>query len=238
MRVGLPRWLPLLLVVAALALAGLAAGGGTGLTGGRLPPQAEEELGEQPDRPEATAAPTATAAPAEEAVETEPPGWLTALVTSFFVGLIIAVVGVFLYVGVRYLLTERVNRRAIEDRAASQPADGDPELAEEVREAVRAGLADLDAGGDARRVVIACWLRLERVAAAAGTPRLPSDTPADLVARLLATHRVSDAALRRLADAYRLARYAPVEVADELAATAQQALRDLAGQLDLAGAAR
>ena len=227
----------MLLVVAALALAGLAAAGGTGLTGGRLPPQ-EPELAEQPDRPEVTQPPTATAHPYQGIAEAEPPGWLSALVTSFFLGLLVAVVGVFLYVGVRYLLTERVNRRAIEERSDSQPAQGEPELTEEVREAVRAGLADLAAGGDARRVVIACWLRLERVAAAAGTPRLPADTPTDLVARLLAAHRVSDRALRRLADAYRLARYAPAAIGDELAASAQQALRDIAGQLDLAGAAR
>jgi hypothetical protein len=237
MRVGLPRWLPLLLVVAALAVAGLAAAGGTGLTGGRLPPLAEE-LAEQPDRPAVTQAPTATAHPYQGIAEAEAPGWLSALLASFFIGLLVTVVGVFLYVGVHYLLTERVNRRAIEERAAGQPAGDEPELADEVRDAVRAGLADLDAGGDARRAVIACWLRLERVAAAAGTPRLAADTPADLVARLLAAHRVSDPALRRLADAYRLARYAPAEIGDELAATAQHALRDLAGQLGLAEAAR
>jgi hypothetical protein len=237
MRTGLPRWLPVLFVMAALALAGLAAAGGTGLTGGRLPPP-PEELAEQPDRPAVTQPADATADAAQRLVDAEPPGWLSALVTSFFLGLIVVVVGVFLYVGVRYLLTERVNRRAIEGRAGGRPAEGAPEVADEVRDAVRAGLADLDAGGDARRAVIACWLRLERVAAAAGTPRLAADTPTDLVARLLATHRVSDLALRRLADAYRLARYAPTEVADELAATAQQALRDISGQLDLAGAAR
>jgi hypothetical protein len=42
---------------------------------------------------------------------------------------------------------------------------------------------------------------------------------------------VSDRALARLADAYRLARYAPVEIADELPTIAGQALREIDDQL-------
>ncbi len=56
--------------------------------------------------------------------------------------------------------------------------------------AVDAGLADLD-DGDPRAAVIACWVRLEEAAAAAGTPREPGDTPGELVLRLLAGHQVS-----------------------------------------------
>nr|BFE79756.1 hypothetical protein GCM10020093_023570 [Planobispora longispora] len=101
------------------------------------------------------------------------------------------------------------------------PAPAPPPLPDEpeetvlrVREALRAGLADLDSAGDPRRAVIACWLRLEHAAARAGTPRALADTPADLVARLLAAHRVGEAALERLAAAYRRARYSPHEVDD------------------------
>src|SRR5204863_9458777 len=75
--------------------------------------------------------------------------------------------------------------------------------------AVEAGLSDLDdADADPRRAVIACWVRLEQAAAAAGTPRNVGDTPTELVTRLLTGHAVSAAVLYWLAEVYRLARYA------------------------------
>ncbi|MGV9539633.1 DUF4129 domain-containing protein, partial [Streptosporangium sandarakinum] len=77
----------------------------------------------------------------------------------------------------------------------------------------------------------ACWLRLEHAAAGAGTPRLASDTPAELVARLLAGHRVGEPALNRLAAAYRLARYAPHEVTGPLRAEARAALAEVDAEL-------
>jgi hypothetical protein len=225
---GVQRWVPVLLVVLVLAVAGWAAGGGTGLGSGTLPPPRQEA---------AEPAPAGTGSPApaegsasEDLLNAPVPGWLSVLVTAFFLGLVVLVIGVFLYVGVRYLLTERVRRSEIVDQSASQPPDADAQ-AEQVRAAVRAGIAELDAGGDARRAVIACWLRLERIAARAGAARLAADTPADLVARLLAGQRVREETLGRLASAYRLARYAPAEVADELLVTARRALHDVAVQL-------
>ena len=221
----------MLLVALVLAAAGWAAAGGTGVPGGvRPPPIAEPPPTDQPVTGEPTApAPTAEPDP-EEPAEASLPGWVGAAVTGLFLAMVAAVIGAFIYAGARYLLTERVRRRVILDRAASQPPDAgtDPEA---VREALRAGLAELAAGGDPRRAVIACWLRLERLAAAAGTARLAADTPADLVRRLLARHRVSQAALDRLADAYRRARYAPAEVAGDLLATAEQALSEVDRQL-------
>jgi hypothetical protein len=230
MEVRLRRWLPVLLVVLALAGAGWAAAGGTGLSGGELSPPAEDPPPPQP--PDATTTPAGpvpeTGRPDEPTPGIEMPGWLSGLMTALVLAMTAGVIGLFLYVGARWLLTERVIRREITDQPASQPPGAQ---AEQVRAALRAGLADLDAGGDARRAVIACWLRLERVAAAAGTARMAADTPADLVARLLSAHRVSDRALARLADAYRLARYAPVEIAEELPAIAGQALREIDDQL-------
>ncbi|MGV9601112.1 DUF4129 domain-containing protein [Streptosporangium sandarakinum] len=114
------------------------------------------------------------------------------------------------------------------------PAREEPEAEAtggEIRAALRAGLADLDAGGDPRRAVIACWLRLEHAAAGAGTPRLASDTPAELVARLLAAHRVGEPALNRLAAAYRLARYSPHEVTGSTRAEARAALAEVDAEL-------
>lgn len=228
MDARLRRWLPVLLVVLALAGAGWAAAGGTGLSGGQLPPPPEEPL---PTPPAASDPALATGSPvpgAGDPVGADLPGWLGWLVSAVFLTLFAGLVGALLYFGGRYLFLERVHRREIVEQPASQPGGV---LTQEVRDAVRAGLADIDAGGDPRRAVIACWLRLERVAAAVGTARLAADTPTDLVTRLLAAHRVSDRALGRLADAYRQARYAPAEVDDDLLVTARQALREIDAQL-------
>jgi len=104
--------------------------------------------------------------------------------------------------------------------------------AEPVRAAVAAGLEDLALEGtDPRSAVIACWLRLERAAASAGTPRERSDTSGDLVARMLAQHRVSGPVLDRLAEVYRRARYAPAEVGEAMREEASAALRQLHAEL-------
>lgn len=228
MEARLLRWLPVLLVVLALAGAGWAAAGGTGLSGGELPPVSQDP---PPTPPPASDPARVTGSPlagSDDATGADLPDWLGWLVSGFFLTLFAGLVGALLYIAGRYLFSERVRRREIVDQPAGQPGGV---LAQEVRDAVRAGLADIDAGGDARRAVIACWLRLERVAAQAGTARLAADTPTDLVTRLLAGHRVNQLALDRLAGAYRRARYAPAEVDDDLLVTAQRALREIDAQL-------
>jgi hypothetical protein len=126
------------------------------------------------------------------------------------------------------MVRDRVTVRPTGDRAEVRP---EPD-AEPVRRAVAAGLEELDLDGvDPRSAVIACWLRLERAAAAAGTPRQPSDTPGDLVARMLTEHDVSHPVLDRLADVYRQARYAPGEVGESMRDEAREALRRLDAEL-------
>src|SRR5262249_35437498 len=66
-----------------------------------------------------------------------------------------------------------------------------------VRAAVDEGLHGLDeSDADPRRAIIACWVRLEQAAAAAGTSRAAGETSTDLVARVLAGHRVNADVLR------------------------------------------
>jgi hypothetical protein len=114
----------------------------------------------------------------------------------------------------------------------------DPQVAREnVIAAVDAGLSQLDdSDADPRRAVIACWVRLEQAAAAAGTPRQPGDTPTDLVARLLAEHQVSAAVLFPLAEVYRLARYATHTVDTTMRDQARAALGQLRAELSRTGA--
>jgi hypothetical protein len=103
-----------------------------------------------------------------------------------------------------------------------------PPTTEQVREAVEVGLSDLSDTSDPRRAVIACWLRLEALAERAGAARQPSDTPSDLVARMLSGHLLDTGGARRaideLAAVYRLARYAPHPVGEDARDTARAAL--------------
>ena len=90
-------------------------------------------------------------------------------------------------------------------------------------------LAETDA--DPRRAVIACWTRLEAVAAGQGVTRRPGDTSTDLVIRLLDAHRISAAVLADFAAVYRLARFATHGVDDAMRARAQAALRQLRDEM-------
>jgi len=103
---------------------------------------------------------------------------------------------------------------------------------QKARTAVDEGIAELDvAGSDPRLVVIGCWVRLERAAAHAGTERAPSDTPADLVNRMLAASHVSADTLSRLAELYRAARYGPHDIGERMRDDAVAALTALADEL-------
>jgi hypothetical protein len=103
---------------------------------------------------------------------------------------------------------------------------------EDVVAALDAGLIDLsDTDLDPRRAVIACWVRLEQVAASAGTPRQPADSPTDLVTRLLAEHAVDAPALAGFAEVYREARYATHVVDERMRGQARGALERLRAEL-------
>lgn len=154
-------------------------------------------------------------------------GWLGVVLEVLCGILVVAVVGVLIFLLLRGSLTARRRRLSVEP---GQPRSLNRR--EEVLAAVDAGLADLDGDErDPRRAVIACWVRLEQAAAAAGTPRQPGDAPADLVVRLLAAHQVSAAVLYPLADVYRLARYATHTVDPTMRDQARAALSQLRAEL-------
>lgn len=133
-----------------------------------------------------------------------------------------------LLLAVVVVLAIRVNRR----RRRAAP----PESAREAPD--RALLTDRRAAhqarmlreGSPREAIIATWLDLERLVAAAGVPRRPSETSSELVVRVLDDREVPAAALTDLAALFREARFSTHELTEALRERA-------AGDLDAVHAA-
>jgi hypothetical protein len=161
------------------------------------------------------------------------PEWVDWAIGGLCTLVVVIVVGVLVWMLVR----DRIGQRQIE-MVEPEIMPTDEETEQKVRAAVDAGLAELDdADADPRRAVIACWVRLEAAAAAAGTERSPGDTSTELVSRLLARHYVTGPVLGALAEVYREARFARHEVGAATREQARTALRLLRDELS-AGARR
>jgi len=114
---------------------------------------------------------------------------------------------------------------------ADEPVEA---VADEVRAelagAVAEGLRELHQGGPGDGV-LACWVRLERAAAEAGTHRAAPDTPSELAGKLIDRHGVSSGPLLRLAELYREARFSRHAVPESARAEARAALERLRAEL-------
>jgi Domain of unknown function (DUF4129) len=222
---SLRRWWPLAAVVLLLALVAVAAAHSSPQIGRVNEPAIDSgplpEL-EQPEPVEVEEQPG-------DFVDTDPtevPAWLGKA------ALVIGCVVLAVLLGVMvWTLAREVGRRRSRGKMPP-PQVSRTASAEEVVAALDAGLIDLsDADLDPRRAVIACWLRLEQAAAAAGTPRQATDTPTDLVSRLLGEHHVSGDVLASFADVYREARYATHTVDERMREQARSALQRLRAEL-------
>ena len=196
---------------------------------GRIPLPAERET-----PGEGSGSPSASSAPGEAARHVAPPydlaipHWVGTVLALLCGAAVLAVVAVLLW----YVLRDTIQVRG--RRITVEPGEPPPPVAhpEQVVAAVDAGLAELaDSDADPRRAVIACWVRLEQAAAAAGTPRERGDAPADLVRRLLGAHAVSRPVLDRFAAVYREARYATHVIDERMRETAVASLRQLRAEL-------
>lgn len=220
----LRRWWPLAGVAVLLTLAAVAAAHSSVRLGRVESPAGPAPSLEEPER--IRVEPSETAEPFAAASVTVP-SWLVKLVVAIGIVLLAVLIGMMVWVLARDLVKKR-SMRAMPARRA-RPGQTS---AQDVVAALDAGLVDLsDADSDPRRAVIACWLRLEQAAAAAGTPRQATDTPTDLVTRLLAGHHISADVLARFADVYREARYATHTVDERMRTQAREALQRLRAEL-------
>ena len=223
---ALRRWWPLAAVLALLFVTGLAAT--------RSAPQLDQIADNSPTDPPLlpTTAPSATVGaqqPPPEAASGLPP-WVGTAGLMLLGVLVLIVVGLLIVAVVREQAKRRARRRGQTGQRKQQGRTADELVA-----ALDAGLEELsDTDRDPRRAVIACWVRLEQAAAAAGTPRHPGDSPTDLVGRLLREQRVDAGVLAALLDVYRQARYATRTVDDDMRRQARSALERLRADLGAA----
>jgi hypothetical protein len=226
---ALRRWWPFAIVAALLGLAALAAGHSS-LEVGRVEAQvgsavapAQEDFS-KPIEPSFSPQPEEEVAAAET---TELPGWFVPLAAGLCSAVVLMIVGLVGWTLLRDVLRKRRQKVVFRDETGLPAA-----AAQDVVAALDAGLVDLsDSDADPRRAVIACWLRLEQAAAAAGTPKQIGDSPTDLVSRLLQAHEVSADVLAALADVYREARYATHTVDDRMRVQARSALQRIRTEL-------
>jgi hypothetical protein len=221
-------WVPLAAVVALLAAAMLSAAYANPsidrVPQGPLVYATEPPLTLGPTPEQRT--PIGTLAPDAGAVVPPWVGWTLSVLCA---ALILFVVGLLVWMLLRNKLTGRADSVALDDTAPT-PA----ETSRRVRAALDEGLADLDeADSDPRRVVIACWVRLEAAAAAAGTPREVGDTSTELVELLLATSPVTEGVLAAFAAVYREARFATHAVDAGMRDQARAALTQLRDELSV-----
>jgi hypothetical protein len=191
---------------------------GQGSAGGDGPQQAP------PSRQQAPSKTTGPSAPQSDFVL---PHWVTDLLTVLCAVATLALVATLVWFALRDRLMVRKNIPTVID-----PEELRRQTQERVRAAVDEGLADLDVADlDPRRAVIACWVRLEAAAAAAGTAREPGDTSTELVQRMLAEHAITASVLAGFAAAYREARFATHVVDDTMREQARAALRQVRDEL-------
>lgn len=220
-------WSPLAVAVLLAAAALAAALSSPGIGRVPLPSERESPGAASGSAPEPSAS-AGTAQHVRPPYDLNIPGWFSTALAILCGAAVVVIVALLLWYVVRDTIQVRGRRIAVEPGTPPVPA-AHPER---VVAAVDAGLAELaDTDADPRRAVIACWVRLERAAADAGTPREPGDTPADLVHRLLAAHAVSRPVLDRFAAVYREARYATHVIDERMRATAVESLRQVRDEL-------
>lgn len=124
-------------------------------------------------------------------------------------------------------------RRATEtyDPGEESYDDAETALRRRVREELTALSADLDAWPDPREAVIACYVRMERALAEAGSPRHPTESPLELLRRVLSEQHVPEPDVRRLTDLFTEARFSGHAVTDEMRSAARRSLNAVADSL-------
>ena len=101
----------------------------------------------------------------------------------------------------------------------------------QIAELLEGTLTDLEDEPDARRAVIAAWIRMEGGLAAAGLPRQAAEAPLEYVARVLGRANVRPASVRRLADLFERAKFSQHTIDEGMRAAAIGAVTTIRAEL-------
>jgi hypothetical protein len=119
-------------------------------------------------------------------------------------------------------------------RPPGVPFDVLPELSLALANDAPVQLAVLQEGSP-RNAIVACWLRLEKVAAEAGVPSDPAETSAEFTTRVLGALAFDPAMINGFAGLYREARFSRHELGEPARRAAVAALRSLYDDISASG---
>jgi hypothetical protein len=102
-----------------------------------------------------------------------------------------------------------------------------PQTPPELVAGVELSIADLEDVAEPRAAILACYRRLQTAADEAGVARRPSDTPFELLARLLHSLGASGVAAQNLTELFERARFSDHEIDDSMRHQALQALAEV-----------
>jgi hypothetical protein len=132
--------------------------------------------------------------------------------------LLVAVAAIF------FLMFAPTRRRT--ERSLRGPR-GDPQLLG----GIDAGIEDLEGITDPREAILAAYARMQLLAELAGVDRRLSDTPNELLARLLHDHRVEPGSARQLTELFERAKFSERPVDETTRRDAIEALRRIRSEL-------
>jgi hypothetical protein len=97
---------------------------------------------------------------------------------------------------------------------------------------VAAAVKDLDTIADPRTAILACYAHLQQMVVASGVETRRSDTPLQLLERVLDARNVDPGSITTLTQLFERARFSPHEVDESMRDRARTALDDVRTQLD------
>lgn len=184
------------------------------------------------DDAEPTDAASEEAAPADPAPQevTDPGGVTKTRKSLWMIGAGLVLLGWFILRVKRAL--ERPEFKPAKE-ASGRTADLPEGVEEEVAESLEGAIAALRSGVAVDDAVVACWHRLETIAADSGMPRLPTQTSQEFTLAILGSAVVDEAALLDLASLYRRALFSTHVMGETDRERAVECLESLAGSLSV-----
>lgn len=123
----------------------------------------------------------------------------------------------------------------LRSKARRQKLVTEVKLVQELREVLDETLDDLRNEADPRKAVIAAYARMERILAAHGLPRRPSEAPQEYLERVLVELKVTQKAVERLTELFARAKFSQHEVDPQMKEDAIDALVALREQIRVIG---